>query len=232
MVADAGKRGELYGKFLVARGGDRDALNELLEHLRPIILRGVRNRVRSAACAEAVAEELTQDVLLRVTEGLAGCRALSEAQLLAWTRTIARRVVIDWRRRRAHEHGRRTPGGLAAPDTRAPVAGLLPPYEPGTQGDSEVDHVLGQILMEAQEALSPGTQRVLVGRLLYGDTWRAAGCRAGTSAGGAKRRYQRAVARLHREVLLRVRQVENEDLRRALLAKLGEDAAGTGLAGT
>lgn len=222
-MADAGNREGLYGQFLSARGGDEEALDGLLEHVRPILLRDVRDRVRSASATEAVAEELTQEVLLRVAEGLATCRARSEAQLLAWSRTIARHVVIDWRRRRSQEHELRIADSLADPHRREPLGGSLGPHELGAHGDAEVDQVLGRILMEAQDALSPGTRCVLVSRLLYGDTWRAAGNRAGTSSGGAKRRYQRAVVRLRREVLERVQQVEDEDLRRALLERLGQD---------
>lgn len=224
MVAAGTEAGEgLYDRFVAARGGDRDALNDLLREIRPPILQDIRSRVRSAPASEAVARDLTQDALLKMAVGLPDCRAGTEAQLWAWCRTIARRVVIDWYRKSSLELERGAEGDLSE---HLRVHGLVgqpghPKADPGTFR-SELDQTLGEILLEAQAALSPGTQRVLVSRLLYSDTWRAAGSRIDTSRGGAKRRYQRALERLRREVLERIGQLEREELRSALLERLGE----------
>lgn len=223
VAGGSGQEGKgLYERFLAARGGDREALNDLLEGLRPHILRQVRDRVRSATVPRAVAEELTQDVMLRVAEGLAGCRARSEAQLHAWCRTIARRVVIDRYRRYAEEKERRATGALADLLWNQ-VAGnaAYGSAEPDRGDVSRREAKLGRILLEAQQVLSDGTREVLRRRLLYGDSWAEVGDAVGTSAAGAKRRYQRAQARLRKEVLQRIRTVPDERIRRALLRRVG-----------
>lgn len=222
-AGDASQEKELYELFEEARQGDDAALDQVLEALRPVLLRTIRARVRSARATEAVAEELAQDALLRVAGGLAGCRAQTAAQLMAWCRTIARRVVIDRYRRRSSERERRTSTSPDEVARHGDVSGR-PTEAPTTKSKplSAVDHVLGKLLLETQDVLSPGTRTVIRQRLLYGDSWEEAGRAAGTTAGGAKRRYQRATARLRSELLNRIRQVPDPQLRRALLDRVGE----------
>lgn len=223
MVGRGGSGEEgLYEWFVAARGGGREALNHLLDDLRPIILRNVRDRVRSGVASRAVAEELTQDVLLRVAEGIAGCRARSEAQLRAWCDTIARRVVIDWYRHYSNENERRTAGfqgGLHGRQIGVP--GEERAANTGSMIASDVESALGRILFDAQHVLSEGTRQVLRRRLLYNETWREVAEVVGTSPGGAKRRYQRAQARLRSEVLARIRVEPDRRLRRQLLRLVG-----------
>jgi signal transduction histidine kinase len=52
------------------------------------------------------------------------------------------------------------------------------------------------------------------------ETWEEIGSRVDTTAGGARRRWQRALPRLEREVLKRVRRLP-PDLRRRVLRRLG-----------
>ena len=85
----------------------------------------------------------------------------------------------------------------------------------------QVEQVLGSLLLEAQAELSEGTQEVLRRRLLYHDIWREAGEAVGTTPGGAKRRYQRATERLRKEVLRRIEDLPDPELREALLRRIG-----------
>lgn len=208
---------ELYGMFANARRGDPSAKDALLSELRRSVLRLIRSRVKSAVAARAVAEDLTQEVLIRVTGALATCEAESGAQLVAWVFTIARHVVIDWRRRRSEELSRRYEGRS------------LDAFEPAdvlAQGsESEADRALGELLFEAQGVLSARTQEVIRQRILYGATWQEAGGAAGTTTGGAKRRWQRATVRLEGEILERVRAIQDGNLRREILRRIGRTAS-------
>lgn len=206
-----------------ARKGDERSLARLLEHLRPRIEAYLRDRVRSNPAAGALAEELTQDTLVRAASSIDECRAETSAQLSAWARTIARRISIDWYRKREQELAHRAwtePAEVPAAVLRSTVIGDLGGTIP--EGGGRVDRALGQILMEVQEVLSRGTQVVVVRRLLYGDTWQEAGEFAGTTEGGAKRRFQRATTRLRQELLDRIREEPDEELRQALLERVGE----------
>lgn len=224
MAGDDADPEALYDQFRQAQDGDTEALELLLRGLRPLLLHEIRPRVRSSTATEAVAEELTQDALVRVAKGLSGCRAQTETQLRAWCRTIARRRVIDWYRRRSAERERKTPGALADVLWSRAESGRPQPEGELTHSEmQEVEEVLGSLLLEAQAKLSEGTQEVLRRRLLYHDIWRAAGEAAGTTPGGAKRRYQRATDRLRKEVLRRIRNLPDAELRKALLQRTGVD---------
>lgn len=216
------KEGGIYEQFLAAQQGDRVALNELLATLRPEILAAVGRRVRSAPATQALAEELTQEALLRITEGLSGCRAGTVKQFHAWYWRIALNVVRDWYRRRSEEQSRRVGVQLSEALRRHPGETVQDREELKHGDERAVDELLGEILLEAQEVLSEGTQIVIRRRLLYGDSWQRAGEAAGTTAGGAKRRYQRAVVRLRKEVISGIRSVPDEDLQAALLRRIGE----------
>lgn len=201
----------------VRRHQDDRALDRLLSALRPEIVAYLRRRLRSRPSTKSVAEELTQETLVRIAESIDRCRARSEPEFRAWVHTIARRLAIDWYRRRQEELDRRL--WTAAPETT-----LHGQVEEAPAADEVVDVVglvLGQLLAEAYGSLSPETQEAVWRRLQLGETWAEVGRAIGSTAGGAKRRWQRAVARMRKEVTLRVRTVESHELRRALLRRLG-----------
>lgn len=200
-----------------ARDGDAGASEELLVRLRPRILQWVRRRVSQAIGAQAIAEDITQEVLVRISRGVRTCDAQSEEQLMSWVLTICRHAVIDWRRSRPDERW-----------SRFALDGLAISEADSSESSTMAERLLGQFLMEAQATLSSDTQKVVVQRLLYGATWRAAGEAVGTTAGGAKRRWQRAVVRLKRDVLRRVAGIEDEELRKAVLRRLGIDHMANG----
>lgn len=219
--------GNGYGRRLVealnaARDGDDRALSELLARLRPTVEGYLTDRVRSSPSTAALAEELTQVVLTRVAASIEDCRAETAVQLRAWVRTIARRVAIDWyRRRRSELDRRRWEEPEAVPDELLRTAVVEVGRAGGRESPTQVDRALGRLLMEAQSVLSEGTQQVLRRRFLYGDTWAEAGRCIGTTAAGAKRRWQRARERLRGEVLERARALP-EEMKREVLRRLGE----------
>lgn len=190
----------------VRQQGSRVALNALLEGVRPEVVVYLRDRVDSHPSSDAVAEELTQQTLLRVASSIGTCRAQSAAQFRSWVTTIARRLAMDRHRRREGELEQRAWEEVGELERRL-VRNTFPraPDERTINRSSDVlDRVLGRILMEAQKELSPGTRRVVKRRLLLEETWAQVGEAVGTSEGGAKRRWQRAIPRLRREVLQRI----------------------------
>lgn len=187
------------------------------------MVRYLVDRLQSHASTSAIAEEITQEVLVRMTQSIASCRATTKEELHAWVQTIARRLVIDRFRRRELELEQR----VWEEDLRIDGHLLIDACadadtEPESAEVTEIDEVLGNLLWEAQAELTEGTQQVLRRRLLYGETWSQVGEFVGTSAAGAKRRYQRAQDRLRKEVRRRMTALP-DPLLRAVLRRLGID---------
>lgn len=204
-----------------ARGGGEEVLELLLDRLRPRVKRYLVGRLQSHPSTDALAEELTQDVLYRITVSIEDCRAETEQQLHSWIRTIARRRVIDRYRKRERELDKRVWQEDQRLDGRLLIDELIDEDTELTSEDvTELDEILGALLWEAQAELSAGTRQTLRRRLLYGETWPQVGEVVGTSGAGAKRRYQRAQDRLRQEVLARIRELPAE-LREPLLERLG-----------
>lgn len=209
-----------------ARQGDGEALSRLLAAVRPEIVRYLESKLASHPSSHALAEELAQDTLVRVANAVRECRAETVGQLKAWLKTIARRRTIDHYRRRQQElearawsvwdEGERA-SSTAWQEAREARISLV------DEDASEAEAALGELLLEAQAVLSEGTQEVLRRRILYGDTWAEAGRSAGTTAGGARRRWQRAQVRLRREVLRRAESLP-ADIRQEVLRLIGEGA--------
>src|SRR5206468_3845050 len=96
-----------------ARGGAEDAVAALYRHLQPTLLAYLR------AVEPGDAEDLASDVWLGVGRKLAKFEG-DEAAFRGWAFTIARRRVVDLRRRRAHRQTDPTAvnelAGMAASD--------------------------------------------------------------------------------------------------------------------
>lgn len=206
-----------------ARGGAQEDLEILLRRLRPRVMRFLVDRLQSHASTSAIAEEMTQEVLVRVTQSIASCRATTEEELHAWVQTIARRLVIDRYRRRELELEQRVWEDDLRIDGHLLIDACADADAEAESAEArEIEEVLGNLLWEAQAELTDGTQQVLRRRLLYGETWSQVGEFVGTSAAGAKRRFQRAQDRLRKEVRKRVTALPDA-LQRAVLRRLGID---------
>lgn len=208
-----------------AREGSGDDLEVLLRRLRPRVERYLVDRLQSHPSTDAIAEELTQETLVRVARSIGDCRARTEGELYSWVRTTARRIAVDRYRRRERELQQRL-----WEDGRVDGRLLLETVvdedtDPESPEVLEADDVLGRLLWEALAELTDGTQQVLRRRLLYGETWRQVGEVVGTTAAGAKRRFQRAQDRLRKEVVGRVDELP-DDLRRKVLRRWGAILSG------
>lgn len=219
-MEDTGRR-PLLELLEGARGGSEEDLEILLDRLRPRVKRYIVGRLQSHPSTDALAEELTQDVLVRIAESVEDCRAATEKQLNSWTHTIARRRVIDRYRRRERELEQRVWEVDARIDGQLLVDSFVDEEaELSSEDVTELDELLGSLLWEAQAELSEGTQQTLRRRLLYGETWPQVGEVVGTSGAGAKRRFQRAQDRLRKEVRKRTEELPDE-VRRKVLRRLG-----------
>lgn len=207
-----------------AQRGDKAALNDLLTALRPDIYGYLMGRLQSHPSTSAQAEELTQATLLRVARSIDTCRATSDGELWSWVRTTARRVLVDLYRKRKAEHDRRVWTSKESLVAQVAVEALFGEPAVDDPDDETVDSdvLIGRILLEAQSELTPGTQEVVRRNLLLNETWADTGAAVGTSGPGAKRRWQRATARLRREVLKRIEELP-EDLRHRVLRRIGLD---------
>lgn len=114
---------ELLGRF---HAGDHSAFAALLQrYQRPVfnfILRSLSDR--------QVAEDLTQEVFLRVIQGASGFQ--SQAKFSTWLFTIARNVCVDHGRRMKH----RKHASLDAPsgeDTTVRLVDRIPHAQPGVE---------------------------------------------------------------------------------------------------
>ena len=210
--------------FESARRGDDRALDALLERIRPELLRFLSGKLQSSPGTDALAEELTQEATMRIAGAISSCRASSLASFRSWAWTIARRVAIDWHRQRKDEIDRRVWDRLNSHEEQFLGHALHRPVTRTVHSDHDVvSRTLGRLLMEAQQELSEGTRTVIRYRLLYGATWAEAGATIGTTAGGAKRRWQRARVRLRQEILSHVEDLPSS-IRADVLARLGNDS--------
>ncbi len=90
--------------MLRAQRGDLDAFRTLLEMFQDRVMRVMSSVLH---CDRATAEDLAQEVFLRVHKGLPGFDG--QVRFAAWLHTIAMNVAIsEYRRRRAQKRNRRT----------------------------------------------------------------------------------------------------------------------------
>lgn len=90
--------------MLAAQRGDMDAFRTLLEMFQDRVMRVMTSVLR---CDRAMAEDLSQEVFLRVHKGLPTFDG--QVRFVTWLHTIAMNVAIsEYRRRRAKKRDRRT----------------------------------------------------------------------------------------------------------------------------
>ncbi|MDZ4257352.1 MAG: sigma-70 family RNA polymerase sigma factor [Gemmatimonadales bacterium] len=176
--------GVLMDRLARARAGEERAGEEVLAWLLPRINRYVAARCRTDP---VLAEDILQDALWRVWCGLARCQALSPGQLVAWALAVAHRALLDADRAAPPRALRMV--GLEALERAAPTEEAAAIADPVIRAAAEV---------AARTALRlPGvTGYLLWARIMEGATWGEAAARLGTTPAGAKRRFQRARARL------------------------------------
>lgn len=131
----------------VAAARDTQAFVALFNHFAPRI----KNYLRRQGVAEAEAEDITQEVMLRVWQRAPQFDA-SKAAASTWIYTIARNGLMDvWRKQK--------PGGMAASLITMEAE---PPYEPHQAVEQAHDHAALQQTLQVALAQLPPHQRAVV----------------------------------------------------------------------
>jgi RNA polymerase sigma-70 factor (ECF subfamily) len=161
-----------------ARDGARWALAALYEDLQPSVLAYMQARNR------AEAEDLASEVWVSVAAGLARFQG-DESGFRGWVFTIARRRLVDARRRTA-----RRPSEPVPHETLARVTGTSDP-EGDVLGRAEYEEVLAYLA-----ALPKDQQDVVLLRVVAGLTVEEVGVALGKRAGTVRVLQYRALRRL------------------------------------
>lgn len=197
--------------------GKEAVKSRILRAIRPQIVQLLQEKLHSQLATRALAEELAQEALYKIGSNLEDCRAPTPRSFRAWRRTIVRNVWVDYLRDRGDEMEDRASNRLA----EAIRLGLLgPARDQAQEAPSRADRVLGELLFDAQRQLSDDTALVIRRRFLHGDTWREAGAAVGTTAGGARSRWNNAQDRMRRYLRHRIEELP-DDLKTELRARLG-----------
>jgi RNA polymerase sigma factor (sigma-70 family) len=175
-----------------ARAGDERARERLLAALHVPMRDYVAARTRSTPDGGDLADDVAQEALIRIATRLGSCRATTDRQLFKWALTVARSRLLDHLRR----HGDGWVERIGDHDVAAP----LDAKESLAPASATFRGVLQWVVRE----LPPSTQALLELRVENGEPWAEVARVLRTTTAGAKRRYQRAQARLRHAVEQRV----------------------------
>jgi len=198
-----------------AAQGNRPALERVLSALYTPVFDFLMARFDFAHDPEDVCQDLAQETLLRIARGLAGCRAESEEQFLVWVLTVARNVGLN--------HVQRLQVEVTLLAGNSDAGETLTPGPWGETDDAphgEGDRIVFRLLTEVIEQLPDSASHLLWAHLVDGLPWSLVAEQVGTTADGAKRRFQRLQERLRREMLRRIASLPDPD-RRKVLGRLG-----------
>lgn len=143
---------ELLGRF---HTGDHAAFAALLRRYQ----RPVFNFILRSLSERQVAEDLTQEVFLRVIQGAGGFQ--SQAKFSTWLFTIARNVCVDHGRRMKHRKHASLDATAGDSDASARLLDRLPHQQPGTDRSAASPRIRERIL-RALEHLPPDQRDVFL----------------------------------------------------------------------
>lgn len=178
-----------------ATRGDGKAMEALLTDLHPRLRQFYAGWLFHHHRDPEVVKDLAQEALLRVAQRLGQCCAEDDDSLVGWCMTLARRIGFDFLRSSRSDWAVRTFARELDRDVSVQV-------EPG-----ETDRQLFALLEEVHAAQTETVRSVLWLRLVEGLSWHEVGCALTISAGAAKGMFQRAQARMRKDVLQRVEQL-------------------------
>jgi RNA polymerase sigma-70 factor (ECF subfamily) len=175
-----------------SRAGDADALNRLLDRLRPYVRLLARPLLGPELAGKLDASDLVQESLLRVAFGLPQFDGPDVPQFLAWVGRIVAHVAASTDRH--HAAGKRDRRREAAGLLAQTVAGGTTPEE-RAQRDEQAAR-----LAAALERLPPAYRDIIQGRFFDGLAFTDLAARTGRSAGALRVLCLRAVERLRKEM--------------------------------
>lgn len=145
---------------------------------------GLQSFIAKRVADEAAAEDLSQEVFVRMQRGLSGLK--KESRLVPWIYQIARHAIIDYYRARARQPER--PIGLASDLESLHPASL--PVE-SSEGSGQLRRELAGCLRPMIERLSEDYRQAVTLVDLEGLAQHEAAARLGLSVSGIKSRVQR-----------------------------------------
>lgn len=203
-----------------AVAGDEKCLEQLLLAICVPVRRYLRGQVGGD---EDLVDDLAQEVLLRVVSALPQVRARDDGQFLSWSMTVARNLLFDWMRAFQREH-RQVESNPACADE---VADDSQTWGDGSPSGTSLEfQTLLDLLHDVLDTLPTESALILELRLSGLRTWTEVGTDLQISSAAAKRRFQRALQRVRKEMLSRIEQVP-EPSRSALQDRIYTSRRGT-----
>lgn len=181
---------DLVALASAASDGCEQALERLLAEVHVYVSRWCGAWL--SRIGEDAARETAQEALVRIARGIGTCRAARDGALLAWCRTVARHAALD----RLREHRREWEVRAFAEELGEAADGME-----GEPGWSPAVAALLDVMEEALSAEADSVHALLWHRLVQRDSWAEVAEALGLTAAGAKRRYQRAVARIRQKAV-------------------------------
>lgn len=213
------------------------ALETLLTQLHPMLIRFLAPNLRAWRDAADIVADVAQETLVRLAMGYSGCAATTDRAVRAWAFTVARHTLIDLLRSPS--------SGLMAREfsvclDEVQAADVVDRDIPRHVTSHEADDataprtILLRLAVEVYNDAAAETGELLWWRLIMGAEWSDVAAELGTTAAGAKRRFQRAQATLERQLLERVASLPAAQRERvqALIGTLQVDAATQGMPST
>ncbi|HEX3999949.1 MAG TPA: sigma-70 family RNA polymerase sigma factor [Pirellulales bacterium] len=184
-----------------ARRGDRQALDDLLGAFREYLARVAQTQLRQQIQGKADGSDLAQETLLEAHQHFAGFRGNSEAEFVAWLRTILAGLVANHMRRYLGTQRRNArlerplevekPGEASDTLVRLIANGSTP-------SEQAMGHEAQRRLDAALQQLPEHYRQVIVLRRIEGRPFAEVAARMGRTVQGAEKLLARALARLQR----------------------------------
>ncbi len=180
-----------------AAAGEQQAMDDLVSRLYTPIRWKIRSILHEPYYASFV-QDVAQEASIRVARHVTGFRGESDAEVRAWANRIARNEAL-----RLLETNFLQCAALMV-DLKPRELARTRLDRDDDQSDrataTKLQKEWGRALEEAYDALPSDTQELIHLRVTGARSWEEVGIRFGIAATAAKRRYQRALARLKREI--------------------------------
>jgi RNA polymerase sigma-70 factor (ECF subfamily) len=184
------------------RGGDPEALRQLVERYYPRVRRIVGVRVRQRLLALTTIEDVVQDVFVRVIEGLESYELRDDARWIDWVARIAEREIYG--QARHHDAVKRDANlvDLVRHAAGSVTSWSLPADTTGVDAKvaiRELEELVDQCLSSLPEA----HREVVLLRDYAGDSWRSIAEKMGRPSPEACQELHRRALRELRECVRR-----------------------------
>jgi RNA polymerase sigma-70 factor (ECF subfamily) len=183
-----------------ARSGDRNALQQIMNHIRGYLLLVANQELSPVLQKKAGPSDLVQETFVQLQQNIGQFRGASEAELLAWARRILLNGIQDVQRRYSADKRDVAREQPLTGDSRLGVMPAEPEANVPAPGTTAVDREMNEGLQIAIRQLPVEYQEVLRLRTWQKLSFAEVGERLGKSADAARMLWNRAVRRLQQEM--------------------------------